>query len=101
MIFCFVLRVIPHPPNFAPVGAAAILAGRTLKPGLAMTLIALAMFVGDALLACWHGYPVISRATPFSYSAFFLQALLGRLWRGKNGGALSAAAIGAVVFFLL
>jgi hypothetical protein len=32
VILCVVLRVLPHPPNLAPVGAAAVFAGRTLKP---------------------------------------------------------------------
>src|SRR5262249_49706497 len=55
---CVVLRIVPHPPNFAPVGASAVFAGRTLKPWMALSLIALAMFSGDAILAWVHGYPL-------------------------------------------
>ena len=36
---CVVLRVVPHPPNFAPVGASAVLAGRTLRPVAALALV--------------------------------------------------------------
>ncbi len=31
VVLCVVFRVVPHPPNFAPVGATAVFAGRTLE----------------------------------------------------------------------
>lgn len=101
IILCVVLRVVPHPPNFAPVGATAVFAGRTLKPWMAIVLVAAAMFVGDVVLARLHGYPVVSLVTPFVYGGFFVQALLGRLLRSKKGGAIGAAVGGSVAFFVL
>lgn len=101
LLLCVVLRVIPHPPNFAPVGAAAVFAGRTLKPWMAMLLVALAMFAGDIILSRLHGYPLVSWVTPFVYGGFFVQAALGRLLRSKKGGAIGAAALGSVAFFVL
>jgi hypothetical protein len=98
---CVVLRIVPHPPNFAPVGATAVFAGRTLKPWMAIVLVAVAMFVGDAILAGLHGYPVVSFVTPFVYGGFFVQALLGRLLRSKKGGAIGAAVGGSIAFFVL
>jgi hypothetical protein len=62
-----VLRVIPHSANLAPVGATAVFAGRNLAPGKAVVLVALAMFLGDAVLARLHGYAVVSLVTPFPY----------------------------------
>jgi hypothetical protein len=98
---CVVLRVVPHPANFAPVGAAAVFAGRTLKPWMAIVLVAAAMFVGDVILARLYGYPVVTWVTPFVYVGFFVQALLGRLLRAKKGGAIGAALGGSVAFFVL
>jgi hypothetical protein len=98
---CVVLRIVPHPSNFAPVGATAVFAGRTLRPWMAFVLVAAAMFVGDVILARLHGYPVATRVTPFVYGGFFVQALLGRLLRAKKGGAVGAALGGSVAFFVL
>lgn len=98
---CVVLRVLPHPPNFAPVGATAVLAGRTLPMPAALTLTLAAMFVGDVVLARLNGYPIVSLVTPFVYGGFVLQALLGRLFRSARGGALGAAVLGSVGFFVL
>lgn len=101
VVLCVVLRVAPHPPNFAPVGATAVFAGRTLKPWAALALVAAAMFVGDVVLARLHGYAVLSPVTPFIYGGFFVQALLGRALRSKRGGAVGAAVLGALAFFVL
>jgi hypothetical protein len=98
---CVVLRVVPHPPNFAPVGASAVFAGRTMKPWTAALLVVAAMLAGDAVLALVHGYPFVSAETPFVYAGFLAQVALGRWLRGRKGGALSGAALGAVAFFVL
>jgi hypothetical protein len=98
---CVVMRVVPHPLNFAPVGAAAVFAGRTLKAWMAMALVIVAMFVGDVLLAWLRGYPVVTAVTPFVYAGFIAQALLGRALRARRGGALAAATLGACAFFAL
>lgn len=98
---CVVLRIVPHPPNFAPVGATAVFAGRTLRPWPAIGLVIAAMFAGDAALAWLHGYAVVSAVTPFVYGGFLAQALLGRALRSKRGGAVGAAVFGALAFFVL
>lgn len=101
LILCVVLRVVPHPPNFAPVGATAVLAGRSLPPLLASVLIIAAMMLGDLSLAYIYGYPALSAVTPFVYGAFLLQAALGRWLRARRGGALGAALAGSGAFFVL
>ncbi|PID81498.1 hypothetical protein CSB20_02755 [bacterium DOLZORAL124_64_63] len=101
VVLCVVFRVVPHPPNFAPVGAAAVMSGRTMSGGKALLLVAVAMFLGDAALARIHGYSVVSSVTPFVYGGFFVQTFLGRLLRSRPGGTIAAAGLGAVAFFLL
>lgn len=98
---CVVLRIVPHPPNFAPVGAAAVFAGRTLKPWMAGSLVVVSMFFGDLVLSRIHGYALVSWVTPFVYGGFLVQALFGRLLRQKKGGALGAAVLGALSFFAI
>jgi hypothetical protein len=101
IVLCVVLRVLPHPPNVAPVGATAVLAGRTLPPRLAIATVLVAMFAADALLAWLHSYPLVSWVTPFVYAGFAVQALLGRALRRVRGGAIAAAVVGSLAFFAL
>ncbi|MCU0683090.1 MAG: hypothetical protein MUF34_12725 [Polyangiaceae bacterium] len=98
---CVVFRVLPHPPNLAPVGATAVFAGRTMSVRAALLLVVVAMAVSDIALARVHGYQAFSAVTPFVYAGFGAQALLGRLLRARRGGALVAAAVGALAFFVL
>lgn len=101
IVLCVALRVVPHPPNFAPVGATAVFAGRTLPAWLAIGLTWVAMLLGDLALSQIHGYPFLTRVTPFVYGGFAIQALLGRALRRRRGGAVGAAALGATIFFVL
>ena len=101
IVLCVVFRVIPHPPNVAPVGAMAVLAGRTLPRRFAIVTVVIAMFIADALLAWLHGYPLISWVTPFVYAGFVVQALVGRALRRVRGGAIVAALLGSCAFFIL
>jgi hypothetical protein len=98
---CVVFRIVPHPPNVAPVGATAVFAGRTLPPWAAIAVVAIAMFIGDVILAGMHGYPVVTWLTPFVYGGFFVQALLGRALRSRRGGVIAAAGLGSMSFFFL
>ncbi|HEU4404680.1 MAG TPA: DUF6580 family putative transport protein [Polyangiaceae bacterium] len=98
---CVVFRVLPHPPNVAPVGATAVFAGRTMTLRGALCLVAVAMIAGDLALAHAHGYRAFGAVTPFVYAGFGAQALLGRLGRARKGGVLAAAAGGALAFFAL
>jgi hypothetical protein len=38
VLLCAVLRVTPHSPNFAPAGATAVFAGRTLPAPMAISV---------------------------------------------------------------
>lgn len=95
------LRVIPHPANFAPVGATAVFAGRTLSPMRALGILFGLMLLSDALLAFIYDYPVMTLATPFVYGGFAIQMLCGRWLRSQRGGALAATFFGSVLFFLI
>jgi hypothetical protein len=101
IVLCVVLRVVPHPLNLSPVGATAVMGGRTLPRWLAIATVLIAMFVGDVLLSWTRGYPIVNVTTPFVYAGFAIQALLGRALVRRRGGAIAAAVLGACVFFAL
>ena len=90
-------RLMPHPPNFAPVGATSLFAGARLSSWYAYLVPLFVMAVTDPLLG---GY---SFATPFIYASFLLSVLIGRGLRATNnplriGGATLAC---SMQFFLI
>ncbi len=100
-------RLIPHPPNFAPITALALFGAATLADRrLALLTPLLALFVSDlcieglhrmGLMASWGIYPGMW----VTYTAFLLIGLLGLLLRGRrNVAAITGATLaGSVVFY--
>ena len=101
LVGCVVLRLIPHPPNFAPVGATAVFAGRTMRLGSGLVLTLSTMLISDLLLSIMHGYRFLGVTSLFVYAGFTVQLLLGRWLRSVRGGAIGAAILGSIAFFLL
>jgi hypothetical protein len=67
-----VLRLMPHPPNFAPVGGMSLYAGARLRGWQAFALPLVLMAVTEPLRG---GYSV---ATPFVYLSFMISVWIGR-----------------------
>jgi hypothetical protein len=67
-----VLRLLPHAPNFAPVGGMSLYAGARLRGWQAFALPLLLMAVTDPILG---GYSI---ATPFVYLSFMINVWIGR-----------------------
>jgi hypothetical protein len=67
-----VLRLLPHPPNFTPVGGMSLYAGARLRGWQAFVLPLLLLAVTDPLLG---GYSI---ATPFVYLSFMINVWIGR-----------------------
>jgi len=101
ILLSVVLRLVPHPPNFTPLGASAIFAGRTLSKVQAVAITLAACLISDLFLALKNGYPLFSWVTPWVYLGCVLQVGLGRVFKKSRGGAFCAAAAGACVFFFL
>src|SRR5271157_1904922 len=90
-------RLLPHAPNFAPVGSLSLYAGGRLRGWQAYLLPLVLMGVTDPLVG---GY---SFATPFIYASFMINVWIGSRLRSTEspkwiGGA---ALVGSVQFFLL
>lgn len=106
LVLAVALRFVPHPVNFAPIGALGLFAGCYLR-GRGLWLIP----VGAMVVSDWIGqllnlpgsgfYSNISLA--FVYGGFALGTLLGMLMRERVGpfSVLSAAVLNATIFFIV
>ena len=91
-------RLVPHPPNFAPVGGMSLFAGARLRGWQAYMVPILLMAITDPLLG---GFGM---ATPFVYASFLINVWMGqRFLRGSEGPVRIglAAVISSVQFFVI
>jgi hypothetical protein len=91
------LRLVPHPPNFTPIGAMALFAGATL-PRRAMAVAAplLALLVSDLVLGFYAGMEVVYLSTALVVAIGWLVAA-----RRTVVSIAAAALASSVAFFLI
>ncbi len=89
------LRLLPHPANFAPVTAVAIFGGAMLPRKLALWVPLTAMIISDAIIGFYNIMPVI-------WACYALIALASSLWlRQLNFRRAAALTVSASVFFFI
>ncbi|MDQ2901792.1 MAG: hypothetical protein M3Y07_18645, partial [Acidobacteriota bacterium] len=90
-------RLLPHPPNFAPVGSMSLFAGARIPGWLAYLLPIVVMAVTDPLVG---GY---TKATPLIYLSFLISVWIGRhLRRTESPIRIGGAAfLCSLQFFLI
>lgn len=96
-------RLIPHPPNFSPLGAISLFGGARLAGWQAYAVPLMAMILSDGLLTLFRG-PQYSAGRVVVYVAFLLSVAIGRLMlRGRTGvGRIAGATFaGSLQFFLV
>ncbi|HEY2457211.1 MAG TPA: DUF6580 family putative transport protein [Candidatus Acidoferrum sp.] len=96
VVFAAVVRALPHPWNFTPIGAMALFSGAKLGRSWQAFLYPLsALFVGD-LFVGFH------RLMPIVYLSFCLSVLIGMLFRRtQTPGRLALATfLAALQFFI-
>jgi len=92
------MRLVPHPPNFAPIAAMALFSGAQMpKRALSFVVPFAALAISDVLLGGF--YPGMN----FVYASFALTVLIGwAIARRKNPLMIGAAAVASsVLFFIL
>ncbi len=92
------LRLIPHPPNFAPIGALALFGGVYLSRKTALILPLAAMVISDIFI----GYYEI-KLMIFVYGSFLICVALG-FWLKRHKKwqtILGSSILSALIFFLL
>ena len=90
--FAILSRFLPHPPNFTPVTAIALLSSKGFNNrwiGLLIPIII--MFISDLVLGL-HG------SIPFVYGAFILISIFGSFVKKINIGVVLSS---SVIFFLV
>jgi hypothetical protein len=98
-----VARLLPHPPNFAPVGATSLFAGARL-PRWQAYLIPLALLaVTDPILSPLYGFKPYTKYLLFSYASFLISVWLGRWLRNTESISRIAAVtvVNSIQFFLI
>jgi hypothetical protein len=97
IILAAVVRIIPHPWNFTPIGAMALFSGAMFRDRRAAFLLPLvALFAGDLFIG-------LHRLIPVVYASFLLSVLIGT-WLANRRSILrigGAVFLGALQFFLV
>ena len=98
-----VARLLPHPPNFAPVGATSLFAGARLPRWQAYLVPMVLMAVTDPILSPMYGFRPYTKYLLFTYIAFLISVWLGRRLRNTESIARIAAVtvLNSIQFFLI
>jgi hypothetical protein len=106
-------RLLPHPPNFACIGALALFAGYTLRSPRGILVPILALLVSDIVghVLRLPGMGLYSPALMlFVYGGFAVVAAMGNVLGASSrpgrhwsnaGGIIGGSIAGAAVFFLI
>lgn len=91
-----VLRLLPHPPNFAPIAAMALFGGTYLNKRYAFVVPLVAMFVSDLFLG-------LHATMSFVYGSFLLSGIIGILIRSnkKAQTIIFASIFSSIIFYLI
>jgi len=91
-------RFLPHPANFAPIGAMALFGGIYLPKKLAIGLPLIAMFASDIFIG-FYSWPIMLSV----YLSFVLMAVIGlQVKKNKKFHTiLSGTILGSLLFFLI
>lgn len=97
ILFAAVVRILPHPWNFTPIGAMALFSGAKLgRTWRAFVFPCAALFCGDLSIGFYRLMPIV-------YFSFCLSVLIGIAFRNRQSVfPLSLATLlGAVQFFFI
>jgi hypothetical protein len=104
--FCFLLiilaalsRLVPHPPNFTPIGALGLFAGAYIAMRRYWLVPLAALLISDILIGFYHPATMLS-----VYLAFIICTVLGRvvLLEKRSVFRVGATTLSAsVIFFII
>ena len=98
-----VARLLPHPPNFAPVGATSLFAGARLPRWQAYLVPLVALAVTDPILSPFYGFQPYSKYLLFPDLSVLVSVWLGRRLRNTESISRIAAVtvVNSIQFFLI
>ena len=102
-VFGAIARLLPHPPNFAPVGATSVFAGARLPAWQAYLIPLLLMAASDPILDATYGRTFSLSNHLWIWGSFLISVWIGRrLRRTENAGLIAGALfLSALQFFLI
>lgn len=93
-----IARLLPHPPNFAPIAAVAIFSGMYLKQRWGFAIPLAAMLMSDLVIG-FYSWPIMASV----YGGFLISFLIGR-WITPNKKLhriISGTVLSSILFFVL
>jgi hypothetical protein len=111
------IRLFPHPPNFAPIAAMALFGGTYLNRKYSLVIVFTTLILSDYLLLYINPFSaqfinlskvyaptaLLHSSTIFVYGSFLLTSLVG-IWLRSHKSAkniLSACLFSSILFFLI
>jgi hypothetical protein len=93
-----ITRFLPHPANFAPIGAIALFGALYLPKKYALVIPLLAMFISDIFIGFYSWQIMLS-----VYICFGLSGIMGLIIRNHKNlfSVLSVTLLSSVLFFLI
>lgn len=98
VILTVLTRLLPHPPNFTPVGALGLYTGAYANRLSTWLVPLLALLISDVIIGLYEPVAMI-----MVYAGFIASMVLGRFMLSRNRGLVSvfgASIVSAVMFFL-
>jgi hypothetical protein len=97
IVLAAVLRIVPHPWNFAPIGAMALFSGAIIRDRrLALLFPLLTLFAGDLFIG-------LHKLIPIVYASTLVSVALGFQLRTRHtlGRIAGVTLLGAIQFFFV
>ena len=96
-------RLLPHWPDFTPIGASGLFAGARLRGWRAYAVPLFAMLISDPILGFLHGFRPFTAMTLFVYSSLLINVLIGRALRASENPLriAPAALMGSIQFYAI
>lgn len=96
ILFAVILRLVPHPPNVAPIAAMALFGGTYLNKKYALIVPLITMFVSDIFLG-FHDTML------FVYGSFLLTGLIGTWIKTHKtvSTIIAASLVSSLLFFII
>ncbi|MFA6447204.1 MAG: DUF6580 family putative transport protein [Patescibacteria group bacterium] len=96
IIFGVLMRLLPHSPNFVPIGGLAFWSGLYLPKKYSFLVLMLTLILSDFIIGFYSIGIMVS-----VYLGWMLMAYLGSTSNKKIFSVVSLALVGSVAFFLI
>lgn len=102
-LFAALLRILPHLPNFTPIGGLALYSGGRLRGRFGWAVPFVLLFITDMGISFIHGHAFYHSTMPFVYLAFGINVLLGRflIQSDRAPRIFGTALIASIQFFVV